>query len=417
MRRLGAALLLLLLLRGESVAQELPFRGFLQGVVSGRVADPEPCPPSQATACRKDLLVGDVRLQVEGARSVGPLGLFGKAELIYDGVDGEADVDLRETYLDLRRGLLDLRLGRQVITWGLGDLIFINDVFPKDRVAFLSGLPLEYLKKGSDALSITASPPFASLQVVGIPRFEPDTFPQAGGRLRFFDPLGEITARRTDEPFAPFEKAEVAARLFRNLSGWDLALYAYRGYSRLPGAEVEPGPRLRFFFPRLNTYGASGQGSLLGGVVSLEAGYYDSAQDRQGRNPGIENSQVRTLVGYQREVIPDLTLGAQSYTETMLDHGAYLRSLPPGFPRRPGTRHVLTLRATQFLYNQTLRLGLFALWSPNEEDCYVNPEVKYNVTDALWGALGVNLFGGPRRTEFGQFEENSNVYLVVRYAF
>ena len=33
------------------------------------------------------------------------------------------------------------------------------------------------------------------------------------------------------------------------------------------------------------------------------------------------------------------------------------------------------------------------------------------------GALGVNLFGGRRATEFGQFEGNSNLYLVVRYAF
>ena len=76
-----------------------------------------------------------------------------------------------------------------------------------------------------------------------------------------------------------------------------------------------------------------------------------------------------------------------------------------------------TVRLTQLFWNQTLRLGLFALASPNEGDFYVSPEVKYNVTDALWGALGVNLFGGPRRAEYGQFEGNSNLYVVVRYAF
>ncbi len=64
-----------------------------------------------------------------------------------------------------------------------------------------------------------------------------------------------------------------------------------------------------------------------------------------------------------------------------------------------------------------MKLGLFVLGSPNEGDFYVNPEVEYNVTDALWVALGVNLFGGPRATEFGQFKGNSNLYLVARYAF
>jgi hypothetical protein len=78
---------------------------------------------------------------------------------------------------------------------------------------------------------------------------------------------------------------------------------------------------------------------------------------------------------------------------------------------------VLTFRLTRLLWNQTLRLGFFALASPNEGDLYVNPEVKYNLTDALWAALGVNLFGGPTRTENGQFEGNSNLYLIVRYAF
>ena len=42
---------------------------------------------------------------------------------------------------------------------------------------------------------------------------------------------------------------------------------------------------------------------------------------------------------------------------------------------------------------------------------------RYQVTDALSATVGLNLFGGPRATEFGQFAEDSNLYLVVRYAF
>jgi hypothetical protein len=85
--------------------------------------------------------------------------------------------------------------------------------------------------------------------------------------------------------------------------------------------------------------------------------------------------------------------------------------------KRPAARHVLTLRLTQLLLHQTLRLGVFALASPNEGDWYVGPEARYQITDALSATLGVNAFGGPRRTEYGQFEGNSNLYAVVRYAF
>jgi hypothetical protein len=131
----------------------------------------------------------------------------------------------------------------------------------------------------------------------------------------------------------------------------------------------------------------------------------------------VENSSVKLLAGYQRELLPDLTAGGQYFAEIMEDHSEYMRSRGAGMSKRPSVRHVLTFRLTQLLWNQTLRLGLFALASPNEGDHYINPEVKYNLTDALWAALGVNLFGGPRRTENGQFEGNSNLYVVVRYAF
>ncbi len=131
----------------------------------------------------------------------------------------------------------------------------------------------------------------------------------------------------------------------------------------------------------------------------------------------MENSSIRLLAGYQREVVPDLTLSGQYHVQVMEDHAEFLRTRRPGMPARPLARHVLTLRLTQLLLHQTLRLGLFVLGSSNQGDFYVNPEVKYNLTDALSGTLGVNLFGGPRPSEFGQLKGNSNLYLVVRYAF
>jgi len=57
------------------------------------------------------------------------------------------------------------------------------------------------------------------------------------------------------------------------------------------------------------------------------------------------------------------------------------------------------------------------LVSPNEGDWYAGPEARYQVTDALSATVGLNVFGGPRRSEYGQFEGNSNLYAVVRYAF
>ena len=411
-------LALLLAVAGAAAAEEpLPIHGFLQAASAYRLIRPDACPHTQRLACAEDFVLGEGRARLELSPRGDRWAFSAKAELIYDAVAGEVDAELREGYLDVKFPALDLRVGRQVVTWGVGDLVFITDVFPKDWVAFISGLPLDYLKKGSDAVSATGHWAGTSLQLVLIPRFEADTLPQAGGRLVFHDPMAAIEHRRTDEPSPALDRLEAGLRLFRNIGGWDASLYAYRGFFHSPAGEVEPGPRLRFFFPPLDVYGASLQGAALSGVLSFEAGYYDSRSDRSGRNAAVENSSGRTLVGYQRELVPDLTASGQYYVQVMQDHDAYMGARGPGMAKRAAARHVLTVRLTQLLLHQTLRLGIFALASPNEGDWYVGPEARYQITDALSATLGVNVFGGPRRTEYGQFEGNSNLYAVVRYAF
>ena len=150
----------------------------------------------------------------------------------------------------------------------------------------------------------------------------------------------------------------------------------------------------------------------------MEGGYYDSVDDRDGDNPFVENPQARFLAGYQRAFGADLTIGAQYYGEAMLKHDEYEKTLPPGLSKRDQIRHNITLRIMQFLKYQTLRLSLFTWVSPNEEDYYINPEVRYSFTDELWVALGGNVFGGSEsHTFFGQFDENDNVYLQARYGF
>jgi hypothetical protein len=398
-------------------ADGLPIHGFLQAASAYRLIRPDSCPRTQRLACVEDFVLGEGRARLELSPRGDRWAFSAKAELIWDAVGGAVDAKLREGYVDFNLSALDLRVGRQVVTWGVGDLVFITDVFPKDWVAFISGLPIEYLKKGSDAINVTGHWAGTSLQLVLIPRFEADTLPEAGGRLAFYDPMAAIEYRRTDEPSPALDRIETGLRLFRNVLGWDLSLYAYRGFFHAPAGEFEAGPRLRFFFPPLDVYGASAQGTALGGVVSIEAGYYDSRSDRSGRNPAVENSSVRLLGGYQRELVPDLTASGQYYVQVMEDHAEYRETRGAGMAKRPAARHVLTLRLTQLLLHQTLRLGVFALASPNEGDWYVGPEARYQITDALSATLGVNAFGGPRRTEYGQFEGNSNLYAVVRYAF
>ncbi len=397
-----------------AAAEEVSLHGFVQGNYAARITGEELPGPEGG-----DVFLGEERLQIKLTTSSQGSGFFLKTDVFRDAVARVTDLDVREAYIDASSGALDLRLGRQIITWGVGDLLFLNDVFPKDSAAFFSGRPLEYLKIGSDAAKVDVFTDTVSVELVVIPFFQADQLPSSE-RFFVYHPFPGVP-RVTEEPRAEFENTELALRLSRTLSGLDAAVYASRGFFTTPGMRPDDPAsptQVTLVFPRLDTYGASAQGNAFGGVMAVEAAYYDSVDDRSGLDAAIPNSSVRYLVGYQRQPWSDLTTGIQYYAEYLFDYGPYRDALPPGFPAQDRLRHLLTVRLTQLLRYQTLRLSFFAFYSPTDEDYDLIPEVRYSVTDALWGAIGANLFGGKTETTaFGQLNRNDNVYVVARYEF
>ncbi|MEK6744375.1 MAG: hypothetical protein AABZ15_12225 [Nitrospirota bacterium] len=409
---LVACCLLLLVWPLSAVAVETSLHGFVQGNYSMNTTEDNPD--------GKDFKWSEERAQVKLEATADQFSLFIKGDAFHDNIDKHSIMELREGYADYTSEKWDARIGRQVVTWGVGDLLFINDVFPKDFAAFFSGRPMEYLKNGVDGAKVGLYPGFASFEFIAVPYFEPNKYPDPS-RFRMFDPMASITNRETQDPYRDFHKAEKALRVYRDVAGFDASLYYYHGFSRqpsvLPDNPVAP-TRLTLFYPELSVYGASVQGRALDGVLSFETGYYDSRQDRHGTDPMIPNSQTRYLIGYQRQLWEDFTVGAQYYGEHMQDHSAYVQNLPSGFPREKRLHQLASVRLTQFMIHQTLRLSFFAFYGLSDRDYLLNPEVKYNLTDSVWIALGGNVFGGGKPWgQFGQFANNDNVYAQARYEF
>lgn len=207
-------------------------------------------------------------------------------------------------------------------------------------------------------------------------------------------------------------------RLYRNLQAYELALYAYSGFWKSPGGQDASG---RVTFPPLNVFGGSVRGPFAKGIGSLEIGYLDSRDDRDGTDPSVKNSELRLLISYERDLAnlsSDLSMGVQYYLEHMLDHDAYRRALPASMPERDKNRHLITLRLTKLAMRQNLELSLFAYLSPSDEDAYLRPRAAYKLTDAWRVEAGANLFLGTEpQTFFGQFETATNAYTALRYNF
>jgi len=394
-----------------ATGQGVSLDGFAQSHVAGRASRID-CP--SGTAC--DYPAAELRgqLKAEGKNAGGEAAFLARLDLLRDAAVDDTRLVTRELFGDLTSEKASARLGRQVITWGVGDLLFINDTFPKDWVAFFTGQPMQYLKLGSDGLKLNAFPGPANFELV-IAGFRPDNTPTSR-RFIFADPLPSGLPRRTLEPGNDSGEVEISGRVSGYLANWELAGYVSRTHYRSPAWRVT-GSEIVGTYPRLNTAGASLTGPIGKGVVSLEAGYYDSPQDRDGRDPSVENNQFRGLVGYSRQLWEDATLGLQLYGEWMRDYAAYRGTLPAGFPVKDRLRKVTTVRFTQLFAHQTVTFNLFAFLGLSEEDRYIIPSLRYAFSDNLWAEAGANLFGGKRDGMFGSMQDNSNVYLTVRYAF
>jgi len=392
---------------------DIEYHGFYEARIGVRLLDD----PYES----KDLSIGEARYQFDlfHTRDWGDIKV--KGDVFGDFVDEQADFDLREANVFTRpTDYMDLKLGRQVLTWGTGDLIFINDLFPKDWVSFFIGRDTEYLKAPSDAAKVSLFFDALNVDIAYTPEFDSDRY-ITGERLSYYSPAlgrraGEDNELSVEDRQEFFEEDETAIRLYRNIGSYELALYGYWGYWKSP-AGFNPAMTAAIF-PELYVYGASVRGTVGKGIGNAEVGYYDSVDDRAGDNPLINNSEMRYLIGYTQEVARDFTAGVQYYVEQMLDYGDYESSLLPGSKSRDEFRHVTSLRLTKLLMNQNLMLSLFTYYSPSDEDVYLRPIVNYKASDQLMYEVGSNVFlGDERHTFFNQFHYNTNLYLAVRYSF
>jgi len=386
--------------------------GFVEGGFGSRLSS-DPLLSTNST-------LADLRWRIETRREPGKATLSLKSDLGYDAVEDDWLLDVRDLNIAFPLGdKVDIKIGRQVQTWGTGDLVFLNDLFPKDFVSFFAGREDEYLKAPGNAVRVSRYSDAMNIDLVWTPVFTPDIY-LTGERFSFFSPLAADNVAPQPplsaiEPDKSVANGEFALRLFRTVAGREYAFYGYHGFFKQPNAMT---PSLQATFAALNSVGASLRQPLGPGLVSTEVAYYDSVDDRSGSNPLLPNSQLRLLAAYEWEAKPRVTVGLQYYLEWTLDHDALLANSPnPQFePER--LRHLLTNRLTWRTERERFTWSLFTFFSPSDHDFYLRPVVTWRHSDAWSLSSGANLCGGrEQHTFFNQLQDASNVYLRLRYNY
>ncbi|MEN8141477.1 MAG: hypothetical protein ABFR97_09675 [Thermodesulfobacteriota bacterium] len=374
---------------------------------------------TQDNPYEKEESLAEARLQLDLSKDMDLAIIRLKGDIYGDAVVDEYAAELREFNVSFSPlDSMDVKVGRQILTWGTGDMLFINDMFPKDWQSFFIGRDDEYLKAPADAIKSSLFTELINIDLVWTPIFDPSNH-ISGQRLSYWNSgLNRIAGR--DYIFGVtkrdtlWDDSEVSVRISRNIGSKEFAIYGYSGFWKEPEGMDPASGNLRY--PRLSVYGASLRAPLAKGIANIEAGYYDSRQDRDGTDPATRNSESRLLVGYEQELSRNFTGGLQYYLELMDDYEAYKASQPA--PWRDELRHMLTMRLTRLMMNQNLILTLFTYYSPSDHDGHTRLRATYKLDDHWLLETGANLFlGEEEHTFWGQFEENSNVFIACRLSF
>jgi hypothetical protein len=359
--------------------QGIVWSGFVEGGLGTRF-DSDPLIDEETT-------LSELRWRLETEWQPNSIKLGLKTDLGYDAIEDDWILDVRDLSASFSLGdSVDVKLGRQVQTWGTGDLVFLNDLFPTYFVSFFAGRDDEYLKAPGDAARFTWYSDAINVDFVWTPIFEHDIY-LTGERFSFYSPLaGENIAPSppfsAPQPDEKFSNGEFALRLYRNVESTEYAVYAYRGFSKQPP------------FVPMNAYGASLRRPAGPGLINVETSYYDIRDD---------DDQLRFLAGYEWEARPNFTVGLQYYLERH---------------ESGDDRHLLTNRLTYRAGMDKYTWSLFTFYSPSDDDYYLRPQFTYRHSDAWSVTAGANLFGGGEaQTFFGQLDDASNAYVRVRFHY
>ncbi len=345
--------------------------------------------------------------------------------------DQKTEFDLREALLSVSAGDLDVRLGRQQIVWGEAISTFVTDVVnPKDFREFV--LPdFTELRIPIWALDFTYRlAPRLNFEGVWTPDTLHNKLPKAGAEFRFASPdfhfrqpvIGPLPDNPDEFNVA---RSEGGFRLSYLVEGWDMSLLYYdeadktrvlfqRRVAQPPGPEVivlEPGhPRLRIVGA---TLAKSIESVVLRSEVALTIGKRYETTDPLVSSGVVRRDTLDYLIGLSYTFFSKVDTDLQLSQKILMGPAT---NLTVGAVEGQVTTTAALRVATGFLDN-TLNPTILFVVDANRADYRLSPRIDYFLTNAATISVGADVFEGPRRTLYGQFDRNDRVYVTTTWRF
>lgn len=333
---------------------------------------------------------------------------------------------LDELWMKQRFGKLDITAGKQLINWGTTDgMNPVNNINPIDYSDLLDtdderigvyGLRTQLFLKAFDIdlfwspVPVTGKLPgltsrwFPSAEMMGIPA----QWLQSGATLA----ISEQT------PALKLNDGEIALRIRKQFTGFDMALSYFKGYDHLPAytpdasGMILPSPQIVLLseYRRQQVVGAEIALSLPAGIgFRGESALFIPEKGTVNTDPYLQ-----TVVGFDKNV------AAGSSTLLLIAQYIYDYNTEGNEYKQFDVRHLFKnsiMANAEWSFNNGLSLNIKGVYNINSEDFYFNPEISYTTPGGLKFLASVDLLEGPDASFFGSYTANDRVQCKVVYQF
>ncbi len=368
---------------------------------------------------------------------------------------------VREAYIDIFTDLVDVRLGKQIVTWGTSDGIRVLDAFinPLDWREFTLK-PWNEIKVPLWMLKIEIAPTLnGSLQLLFIPDFERDyyagphspyAFRVTNVEYRNYQVLRRLGYRvdvDRDEPAQNIRDAKYGIRwrdvigdfeyTLNFLYGWDTGATINTTDVIVPFPPPGPPPvpgfppigstfRIKKKYSRIRVWGGSfsktfTSGFLKGLTLRGEFAYVnDKVVTYMGDDAKPHQTKIDTynyVIGLDKYLITNWLFSFQFIQKILSkkDYHGKRFLLPSGGKMRKVSTY-LTLKVSTDFFHERLKPNVLILYG-DQNDWRISPEFPIEWGDHITTNFGAHILEGRRKSVFGEFKDQKQIFFEFRYSF
>ena len=364
-----------------------------------------------------ELLSSRNRVRVEAEADFDQTHLFVSLNAIQNAIiEDQTGIELREAYFDYVSDDWDMRIGRQIIIWGKADGVRISDIVsPSDLTEFIAR-DFDDTRIPVDAFKVRFLSDMLNIEFIWLPQFQNGILPESGTPWAISPNIDTDKEISTEEPVFPdktLANSEVGLKLSFYLPGVDISLSSFYSWTDFPLPEGVVKNDTLHLSQRFYRYGFVGVDMsiplgdfVVRGDIALNINLRHQASDPE--HAPIRRQALNALIGLDWYPGNDWTVSGQLSDNYIFDHS----------PKISSEKHswLTTLSITKSLSHNTIKLSSFSYVGLEQNDLFNRSSIDVALTDEFHMIGGIDVFIGDSGN-FGQFQDNSELWLKAKYSF